>query len=126
MAESTFRVLHSESGVDVVLLRGEIDHHAGAPRFDLTLTKLKEKRSTKVLLDFRDVTYCCSSGIALILDIAETLASWGGVVVCAAVAGSAREPMDLLNIPNVVQFFDSVSEAFEALEQGAVNSIPLN
>ena len=43
-----------------------------------------------------------------------------------AVAGSAREPMDLLNIPNVVQFFDSVSEAFEALEQGAVSPSPIN
>jgi anti-anti-sigma factor len=124
--EKTFTVLHSESGIDVVLLRGEIDHHEGAPRLDNTLTKLKARRATRLLLDFRDVTYCCSSGIASILDAAETLRSWGGVLVCAAVAGSAREPMDLLNIPDVVPFFDSVAEAFEALERGAVSALPMN
>jgi anti-anti-sigma factor len=121
-----FTVLHSETGIDVVLLRGEIDHHDGAPRLDKTLERLKDKRATKVLLDFRDVTYCCSAGIASILDAAETLRTWSGVLVCAAVSGSAREPMDLLNIPDVISFFDAVSEAFDALEHGTVSAFPLN
>jgi hypothetical protein len=30
--------------------------------------------------------------------------------------------MDLLNIPDVIPFYDSVGEAFEALEQDAVNA----
>jgi len=120
-APDLFTVLRSDTGVDVVLLRGEIDHHEGAPRLERTLAKLKERKAAKVLLDFRDVTYCCSAGIASILDASEALKEWRGVLVCAAVSGSAREPMELLDIPDVIPFYDSVSEAFEALEQGAVS-----
>ena len=122
--EKTFAVLRSEDGIDVVLLRGEIDHHEGMPRLDRTFTILKQRPGAKILLDFRDVTYCCSSGIALILDTADTVGSRGGVLVCAAVSGPAREPMDLLDIPDVVPFYDSVLDALEALEQGTVEAKP--
>jgi anti-anti-sigma factor len=105
-----------------VVLRGEIDHHLGAPRLDRTLSRLVSRIGAKILLDFRDVTYCCSTGIATILDAAEEVRESGGVLVCAAVSGSAREPMDILNIPNVVPFFISVAEALEAMEEGAVNA----
>lgn len=121
MKEQLFTIIHSETGVDVVLLRGEIDHHEGAPRLERTLAKLKERKAKKVLLDFRDVTYCCSAGIACILDAAEAIKSWGGILACAAVSGAAREPMELLDIPDVVPFYDSVSEGFEALERGAAS-----
>ena len=118
--EKTFAVLHSEDGIDVVLLRGEIDHHAGAPRLERTLAALVNRPGARILLDFREVTYNCSGGIALILDASDTVTATGGVLVCAAAAGPAREPMDLLDIPDVVPFYDSVIEAFEALEEGTV------
>jgi anti-anti-sigma factor len=122
--DETFAVLRSEDGIDVVLLRGEIDHHEGMPLLDRTLAGLKGRPGAKILLDFRDVTYCCSSGIALILDTANIVGSQGGVLVCAAVSGAAREPMDLLDIPDVIPFYDSVLEALEALEQGTVEAKP--
>ena len=75
----TYTVLRSENGIDVVLLRGEIDHHEGVPRLERTLAKLMARKSTMVLLDFRDVTYCCSGSIALILDASDELAALGGV-----------------------------------------------
>ena len=120
----TFAVLRSEDGIDVVLLRGEIDHHDGVPRLERTLSKVKDRPRAKVLLDFRDVTYCCSSGIAMVLEAADDVKTSGGVLVCAAVSGAAREPMDLLDIPDVIPFYDSVLEALEALEQGTVEAKP--
>ena len=122
--EKTYAVLHSEDGIDVVLLRGEIDHHDGMPRLERTLSKLTSRPRAKILLDFRDVRYCCSSGIAMILDAADTVTRTGGVLVCAAASGAAWEPMDLLDIPDVIPFYDSVIEALEALEQGTVEVRP--
>ena len=120
--DETYAVLRSDEGIDVVLLRGEIDHHEGVPRIERTLSKLRGRSGARILLDFRDVTYCCSSGIALILETADAVRSSGGVLVCAAVSGAAREPMDLLDIPDVIPFYDSVLEALEALEQGTVEA----
>ncbi len=122
--DKTFAVLRSQDGIDVVLLRGEIDHHDGMPRLERTLDELKTRTHAKVLLDFRDVSYICSSGIAMILGTADDVKSTGGVLVCAAVSGPAREPMDLLDIPDVIPFYDSVLEALEALEQGTVEVRP--
>ena len=109
-------VLHGGMGIDVMLLTGEIDHHEGVPRLEKTFADLKARGATKVILDFHDVTYCCSGGIAVILDAAEEMKGQNGTLVCAAVSGPPREPMDLLDIPDVVPFFDSTAEAFEALE----------
>jgi anti-anti-sigma factor len=114
--DKPFVVLHSDTGVDVVALEGDIDHHEGAPRLEKTLSKLASRGAAKVLLDFREVTYCCSGAIALILDAADALSRAGGGLVCAVVTGAAREPMDLLSIPDVVRFYDTVAEALDALE----------
>ncbi len=122
--DKTYVVLRSADGIDVVLLRGEIDHHDGMPRLERTLDELKDRPRAKILLDFRDVSYCCSSGIAMILGASDDVKASGGVLVCAAVSGPAREPMDLLDIPDVVPFYDSVLEALEALEQGTVEVRP--
>ena len=116
----TFAALRSEEGIDVVLLRGEIDRHDGVPRLERTLARLRERPGAKILLDFRDVTYCCSTGIALVLDAYDAVRRSGGFLVCAAVSGAAREPMDLLDIPDVVPFYASVLDALEALEHGTI------
>ena len=118
-------VLHGGMGIDVALLGGEIDHHEGVPRLEKTLAELKARGATKIILDFHDVTYCCSGGIALILDASEEVKEQGGILVCAAVSGPAREPMDLLDIPDVVPFFDTTAAAFEALEKGTVEPAAL-
>ncbi len=121
-----FVVLHSDTGVDVVMLRGEIDHHEGVLRLEKTLATLGLRSGAKIILDFRDVTYCCSSGIALVLDASDKATESGGVVVCAAVCGAAREPMELLDIPGVVPFFESTADALEALEKGAVGAAAMD
>ena len=119
--DKPFMTLRSASGIDVVVLTGELDHHAGVPRLEKTLALLKGRGGAKVLLDFHDVTYCCSSAIAQILDASETVKERGGVLVLAAVSGPPRDPMELLDIPDVVPFFETTAEALEALEAGDVS-----
>ena len=124
--DKPFVTLHSESGIDVVMVQGEMDCHVGVPRLEKTLARLKGRKGARIIVDFRDVSYCCSSGIALVLDVSETVKESGGVLVLAAVAGAAREPMDILDIPDVVPFFDSTAEALEALEWGTLSAASLN
>jgi anti-anti-sigma factor len=124
--DKPFVILRSETGIDVVLVQGEIDRHVGVPRLEKTLASLRGRDSTKVIIDFRDVSYCCSTGIALLLDFSETLREAGGVLVLAAVSGAAREPMEILNIPDIVPFLDSTAEALEELESGSLNATSLD
>ncbi len=124
--DKPFVILRSESGIDVVLVQGEIDRHVGVPRLEKTLARLRGRDGAKVIIDFRDVSYCCSTGIALLLDVSETLKETGGVLVLAAVAGAAREPMEILDIPDIVDFFDSTAEALEELERGSLSAASLN
>lgn len=98
-------------------LSGEIDYHQGVPRLDLTLSGLKDIPRVKVILDFKNVSYCASGGIAAILEASEVIRNNGGQLVCAAVSGAAREPMELLDIPDVVPFHESVEKALQALEK---------
>jgi anti-anti-sigma factor len=124
--DKPFLVLRSESGIDVVLVQGEIERHVGVPRLELTLAPIKKRAGAKVIVDFRDVTYCCSTGIALVLDVSEALRESGGMLVLSSVAGAAREPMELLDIPDIVRFFDSTAEALEELERGSYSAASLN
>ncbi|MHC4250676.1 MAG: STAS domain-containing protein [Planctomycetota bacterium] len=124
--DKPFVVLRSESGIDVVLVQGEIDRHVGVPRLEMTLAPIKRRKAAKVIVDFRDVSYCCSTGIALLLDVSETVKESGGTLVLAAVAGAAREPMEILDIPDIVRFFDSTAEALEELERGSLSAASLN
>ena len=122
--DKPFLVLHSESGIDVVLLQGQLDRHTGVARLERTLARLKARKGAKIIVDFRDVTYCCSTGIAVLLDASETVKESGGLLVVAAVGGAAREPMDILDIPDIVPFFDSTAEALEEFEHGSLSAAP--
>ena len=124
--DKPYVILRSESGIDVVLIEGEIDRHVGVPRLEKTIAHLRMRDCAKVIVDFRDVSYCCSTGIALLLDFSETLKEAGGVLVFSAVAGAAREPMEILDIPDVIPFLDSTADALEALEHGSLNAASCN
>jgi len=124
--DKPYVVLRSDSRIDVVLIQGEIDRHVGVPRLEKTLARLRERAASKVIFDFRDVSYCCSTGIAILLDFYEKLKDAGGVLVFAAVAGAAREPMEILDIPDIVDFFDSTADALEELEHGSLSAASLN
>ena len=114
--DKPYVVLKSESGIDVVLVEGELDRHIGVPRLEKTLAPLRERPGARVIADFRDVSYCCSTGIALLLDTSDALKRSDGILVLAAVTGAAREPMEILDIPDVIPFYDSTAQALDALE----------
>jgi len=122
--DKPFVVLRSETGIHVVMLSDEIDHHVGVPRLEKTFARLRTIPCAKVILNFREVCYCCSSGIAAVLDLADAVHATGGIVLIAAAWGPAREPMDLLRIPDIIPFYDSVVEALEAIEEDAVKPAP--
>ncbi len=119
-----FSVLRSDTGIYVVMLTGEIDHHTGVPRFDESLERIRDVPGAKVILSFQDVTYCGSGGIGIVLDLWGTLEPAGGLVAIAGATGPARDPFDLLNIPDMLPFYASVAEALRAIEEGAVRETP--
>ena len=80
------------------LLRGEIDHHAARPIREEIDTELHRLHPKQLCLDFKDVRFMDSSGIALIIGRAEIARDMG----CAVrVCGLSKTQEKLVRISGV-------------------------
>ena len=81
-----------------VALTGEIDHHC-AKRYISTIASKIEAYTPKVcVLDFRDVQFMDSSGIAIVINAMRAMTHIGGELV---LSGLAEQPMKVFKASGV-------------------------
>lgn len=92
----------TKNGATIVYLSGEIDHHSS----DLLRREIdeiiKKTEPERIFLDFSDVTFCDSSGIALVLGRYRLMNAVGGKVTLCSLPKFAENIFVLAGIDRFV------------------------
>ena len=92
--------------VYTLLFRGELDHHSAKEairEMELTLYTALPKH---LLLDFSDVTFMDSSGIALAVRAQRRMAALGGMALLCNVPPQAKKVFEAAGIPRIVPILE--------------------
>ena len=90
--------ISEDGGVLTARICCEIDHHTARPVRERIDRALAEKKPRLLVLDFTEVGFMDSSGIALILGRVEVAAATGGVV---ALCGASPTVMRLIRLSGI-------------------------
>ena len=79
-----------QDGVLTIALTGEIDHHCARGYIEKIASKIEAYTPSQCILDFSDVTFTDSSGIAVVINSMRRMAQIEGTL---ALAGLTEQPM---------------------------------
>ena len=75
------------------------------------LEELKERGTSRLILDFNATRYVNSSALAVLVKYAETFREKGGGIALACVSPRVKLVFEMLGLLVFFKFFDSVEEA---------------
>ena len=81
-----------------IALTGEIDHHCAKEYIDLIASKIEAYSPSGCTLDFRDVTFMDSSGIAVVINTIRQMKRIEGTV---ALSGLGTQPMKVFKTSGI-------------------------
>ncbi|EDY17532.1 anti-sigma-factor antagonist [Chthoniobacter flavus Ellin428] len=105
---------HSDQGVQVLAIDGEIDL-ACSPDLRTLLHAYAKKKSPALLLDFQGVTYVDSSGLATLIEYVRLAQPFGGKFGLAHVSERVRTIFDLVRLSEFFPIYPTLAEARAAL-----------
>ncbi len=86
-----------------IFLSGEIDHHRATAVRTCTDELIERFAPKKTILDFGKVTFCDSSGIAIVLSRYKKMQQFGGTVELCNLPKQAETIFRLANIEKLVK-----------------------
>ena len=98
-----------ESGQLTVALTGEIDHHCAKTYIQAIASKIEAYTPKICILDFQEVSFVDSSGIAVVINALRSMAQIEGRLL---LTGIARQPMRVFQasgIDKLVEIKEAVS-----------------
>jgi anti-sigma B factor antagonist len=105
---------HSDNGLDILTIEGEIDL-ARSPELRALLQGYAKKRSAALVLDFQGVKYVDSSGLATLVEYVRSAQEYGGKFGIAHVSDRVRTIFDLVRLTEFLPIYPSLAEARTAL-----------
>jgi anti-sigma B factor antagonist len=105
---------HVEDGLPIVALSGEIDLHHSPELRALLDAHAKAKRPA-LLLDFTEVQYIDSSGLATLIEYVQKTYKFQGKLALGGVGERLRTIFDLARLGEIFPIHASLTEARAAL-----------
>ena len=87
-----------QNGQLTVALTGEIDHHCAKAYIQAISAKIEAYNPTVCILDFQEVTFMDSSGIAVVINALRSMARSEGRVV---LSGLRDQPMQVFHTSGI-------------------------
>ena len=98
-----------QNGELTVILRGEIDHHCARGYIEAIEARIEAYMPEVCILDFQEVTFTDSSGIAVVINAVRRMERIEGRVI---LAGLSEQPMKVFHtsgIDKLVEIKEAVS-----------------
>jgi anti-sigma B factor antagonist len=114
-------VIESERKDDICILRmkGRFVTGGDAAYLRSKADELKAGGCLKVMMDFREVPYADSTGIAFIIGVYTSVTNLGGRFVLAGLNRRVREVLDLTRLSSVIPIATDEPAALEFLYSAA-------
>lgn len=98
-----------ENGKLTIALNGEIDHHCAKNYIQLIASKIEVYVPKTCILDFRDVTFVDSSGIAVVINALRNMTQIEGKLILTGIASQPMRVFRASGIDKLVEIKEAVS-----------------
>ena len=98
-----------EEGRLTVALTGEIDHHCARAYIQAITAKIEAYTPNVCILDFRDVSFVDSSGIAVVINAMRNMAQLEGKLLLTGIAPQPMRVFRASGIDKLVEIKEAVS-----------------
>ncbi|TAN39576.1 MAG: anti-sigma factor antagonist [Nitrospirae bacterium] len=103
-------IITSNSGHDVLAISGEVDMDT-SPELRTHLLEFIHKRTPLLLIDFREVSYIDSSGIATFVEGLKGMMVYGGKLKFVAIPEKIGEIFSFAKLDRVFEIYGSIEDA---------------
>ncbi len=86
-----------------VFIKGELDHHTSSGLREETDKLIDRFSPIKTILDFKNVTFCDSSGIAFVLGRYKRMTAGGGILELTRLPRQVATIFDLANLGSLIR-----------------------
>ena len=98
-----------ENGMLTVALTGEIDHHCAKQYIRAISAKIESYMPETCVLDFQDVTFMDSSGIAVVINALRGMTQIEGKLLLTGIASQPMRVFRASGIDKIVEIKEAVS-----------------
>ena len=98
-----------EAGKLTIALTGEIDHHCAKAYIQEISTKIEAYTPNICVLDFSEVSFVDSSGIAVVINALRNMAQIEGKLVLCGMASQPRRVFQASGIDKIVDIMEAIS-----------------
>lgn len=98
-----------EEGRLTVALTGEIDHHCAKAYIQAIVAKIEAYMPTTCILDFQEVSFVDSSGIAVVINALRSMTQIEGTLLLTGIAPQPMRVFRASGIDKLVQIREAVS-----------------
>ena len=99
-------------GIDIVALSGEVDINT-SPEVRKVFDQLLEAESKKILLNFAQVDYIDSSGLATLVEMLQRLKRFGGMMRLADLSEKVKGLFEITKLDKLFNIFPNEEEALK-------------
>ena len=97
-----------QDGLLTVALTGEIDHHCAKKHIDVIIGKIEAYKPMVCMLDFREVTFMDSSGIAVVINTFRNMTRLEGKLI---LTGIREQPMKVFHTSGIDKLVEIKEDA---------------
>lgn len=98
-----------EDGRLTIALTGEIDHHCAKAYIQVIASKIEAYMPDVCILDFRDVTFVDSSGIAVVINALRNMSQIEGKLLLSGISPQPMRVFRASGIDKLVEIREAVS-----------------
>jgi len=104
----------TERNVVILVIKGEIDLHV-SPSLRTTLKAKAQAKTPCLLLNFAEVAYIDSAGLATLIEYYQSARTFQGKFALCALTLSVRSSIELVRLTEVFSIFPTEADAIRAL-----------
>lgn len=97
-----------QDGQLTVVLTGEIDHHCAKNYISGIAAKIEAYTPRECILDFQDVTFMDSSGIAVVINALRSMTRIGGKLILSGLSNQPMKVFQTSGIDKLVEIKEAV------------------
>jgi anti-sigma B factor antagonist len=98
---------------NLLSISGEIDLHE-SPHLKHAFDRLIRKKTPQVVVDFTDVSYIDSSGLAVVVEAMHRVTAYGGKFALYGLSDSVRSIFELARLDQIFSIFPDKKSALAA------------
>jgi anti-sigma B factor antagonist len=105
----------AEQEIPVIAIKGDVDL-ASSPKLREHLKAKQAQKCPRLLLDFSDVSYIDSSGLATLIEYFQAVQSFGGKLAIASLSPRVRNVFEIVRLEQIFSLHPDVPSAVAALK----------